>query len=188
MTARERLAKRERNKRRIAEALQKTPRAPPQVGVLGKLYNTIREQPAPFLDAAGISFQNELLLRLAAGEELRSSNLSRTELMRLVETASDEELLDDKLVTDLVREIESRASGLDRIRRSGQFDLQNLLPRNQEITRKTRKTRKRTKTDKNMSKALRLANEKFRKKNGQLRKGATQAQIMRYAHKLLRKM
>ena len=52
----------------------------------------------------------------------------------------------------------------------------------------SKRTRKKTKTDKNMSKALRLANEKFRKKNGKLRKGATQAQIMRYAHKLLKKM
>jgi len=35
---------------------------------------------------------------------------------------------------------------------------------------------------------LRLANERFRKKNGSLRKGATQTQIMKYAHRLLRKM
>jgi hypothetical protein len=39
-----------------------------------------------------------------------------------------------------------------------------------------------------MSKALRQANDKFRKKNGQLRKGATQADIMRFAHKLVRRM
>lgn len=76
-------------------------------------------------------------------------------------------------------------SGLDVIRRSGQFDRQNLLPRFQESSKRSRK---KTKTDKNMSKALRLANEKFRTKSGKLRKGASQAQIMRYAHKLRRRM
>ena len=68
--------------------------------------------------------------------------------------------------------------------RSRQFDLVNIIPREQEKKR----TRKKTKTDKNMSEALRLANQKFRKKNGMLRKGATQTQIMKYAHKLLRRM
>ena len=51
-----------------------------------------------------------------------------------------------------------------------------------------KRSRKKTKTDKNMSKALRMANDRFRKKNGSLRKGATQAKIMKYAHKLLKKM
>ena len=77
-------------------------------------------------------------------------------------------------------------SGREVIRRSGQFDRQNLLPRID--SKPTRVGRKRTNTDKNMSKALRLANEKFRTKSGKLRKGATQAQIMRYAHKLRRRM
>jgi len=76
-------------------------------------------------------------------------------------------------------------SGLDVIRRSGQFDLQNLLPRN---VQPEKRTRKKTKTDKNMSKALRMANERFRTKKGKLRKGASQAQIMKFAHKLLKKM
>ena len=76
-------------------------------------------------------------------------------------------------------------SGRDFIRNSGQFDLQNVLPR---LSEDVKRTRKKTKTDKNMSKALRLANEKFRTKKGKLRKGATQAQIMKYAHKLLKKM
>lgn len=76
-------------------------------------------------------------------------------------------------------------SGRDIIRRSGQFSRQNLLPR---LPGNSKRTRKKTKTDKNMSKALRLANEKFRTAKGKLRKGATQAQIMRFAHKLLKKM
>lgn len=46
----------------------------------------------------------------------------------------------------------------------------------------------RRKGNKNMSKALKAANAKYRKKNGDLRAGRTQADIMRYAHKLRRKM
>lgn len=42
--------------------------------------------------------------------------------------------------------------------------------------------------DPKMSKALKKANDRFRKKNGSLRAGATQAKIMSYAHKLRRKM
>lgn len=76
-------------------------------------------------------------------------------------------------------------AGLMRIPRSTQFDRSNILPN---LPADRRRTRKKTKTDKNMSKALRMANAKFRKKNGQLRKGATQAKIMKYAHRLLRKM
>ena len=76
-------------------------------------------------------------------------------------------------------------SGRDIIRRSRQFSRQNLLPN---LPGKITRKRKKTKTDKNMSKALRLANEKFRTAKGKLRKGASQAQIMKYAHKLLKRM
>lgn len=62
----------------------------------------------------------------------------------------------------------------------GQFDRSRLL-------RKPR-GRKKTKTDRNMSKALEEANRRMRKRNGQLRKGKTQADIMRLAHRLRRKM
>lgn len=51
-----------------------------------------------------------------------------------------------------------------------------------------KRTRKKTKTDKNMSTALREANARLRTKNGRLRKGKTQADVMRLAHRLRRKM
>ena len=47
---------------------------------------------------------------------------------------------------------------------------------------------KKKRKDPKMSKALKQANNRFRKKNGALRAGATQAKIMQYAHKLRRKM
>ena len=69
------------------------------------------------------------------------------------------------------------------IRRSGQFANLALgvdLP--------AKKTRKKTKTDKLQAEALRQANAKLRKKNGQLRKGKTQADIMRLAHRIRKKL
>jgi len=51
-----------------------------------------------------------------------------------------------------------------------------------------KRTRKKTKNDKNMSKALEEANTRLRKKNGKLRKGKTQRDVMSLAQKLARKM
>ena len=84
---------------------------------------------------------------------------------------------------EIVSRIDTAAR--DVIRRSRQFSRQNLLP---SLPQTRVRRRKKTKTDKNMSEALRMANKKFRKANGQLRKGKTQAQLMKYAHKLLRRM
>ena len=52
----------------------------------------------------------------------------------------------------------------------------------------SKRTRTKTKTDKNMSKALAMANKQLRKKNGSLRKGVSQSDIMRRAHRLAKKM
>lgn len=51
-----------------------------------------------------------------------------------------------------------------------------------------KRTRKKNGNDKLMSKALRMANDKLRTKSGRLRKGKTQRDIMRMAHRLRRKM
>ena len=53
---------------------------------------------------------------------------------------------------------------------------------NRKVTKKSRTSRK------NLSKALKIANARYRLKNGQLRKGRTQADIMRLAQKLKKKM
>lgn len=75
--------------------------------------------------------------------------------------------------------------GRSEIRRSGQFSRQNLLPA---IGPGAKRARKKTKTDKNMSKALAEANSRLRTKNGKLRKGKSQADVMRLAHRLRKKM
>lgn len=76
--------------------------------------------------------------------------------------------------------------GRQTIQRSGQFSRANIVGGiNLE---KPRRTRKKTKTDKSMSKALAEANKRLRKKNGQLRAGKTQADVMRLAHRIRRRM
>ena len=72
-----------------------------------------------------------------------------------------------------------KINGSNVMRRSSQFRRDKLLPRN---------GRKKTKTDKMMSKALREANARLRTKKGMLRKGKTQADVMRLAHRLRKKM
>ena len=67
---------------------------------------------------------------------------------------------------------------------SNQFDRASLLSR----LPAGKRSRKKTKTDKTMSKALAQANKELRKKNGQYRSGVTQADIMRRAHRIRRKM
>ncbi len=53
---------------------------------------------------------------------------------------------------------------------------------------KPKPKRKSSKSNKMMSKALKEANSKLRTKNGKLRKGKTQGDVMRLAHKLMKKM
>lgn len=106
---------------------------------------------------------------------------------------NDPEFVLDKDTVDLINNQErmlidtgagmAEVNGRDVIRRSGQFRRDVLLPRSS-----TKRSRKKTKTDKNMSKALAMANSQLRKKNGQLRSGVTQADIMRRAHRIRRKL
>ena len=78
-----------------------------------------------------------------------------------------------------------RPSGLDTIRSSGQFSRSSLLM-GIPIAKKPRKKNK--KHCKNLSQCLRQANAELRTSKGKLRKGKTQADIMRRAQRLLRKM
>ena len=80
------------------------------------------------------------------------------------------------------RRVMRSPSGRDVIRRSGQFTMRGFdLP-----VKKPRKKNK--KHCKNLSTCLRQANAELRTKSGRLRKGKTQADIMRRAQRLLRKM
>ena len=202
--ARKSLAKRRlesirRSRAKLNRALRMLEGAPIP-GPIGRGVRSIAKAPEPLTKAASGAFQQELLIQALVNEEIKRQrmidanadaslragipeiNQTITEAVNLAQALSDEELLDDQLVDEVVRTIET---GRDVIRQSGQFRRDLILP---DISPKPKRTRKRTGTDKMMSKALRQANDKFRKKNGQLRKGATQAQIMRHAHKLVRKM
>lgn len=74
-----------------------------------------------------------------------------------------------------------RPSGRDIIRTSRQFSRANIMPG----MKKPRKKNK--KHCKNLSQCFREANKKLRKANGQLRKGKTQADVARMAHRLMKK-
>jgi len=109
------------------------------------------------------------------------------ELTSALEKATSEEMR--MIVNDPTLRISSRGritrtrpSGRDVIRSSGQFAMQGFdLP-----TRKPRKKNK--KHCSNLSQCLRQANSELRTKRGTLRKGKTQADIMRRAQRLLKKM
>ena len=114
--------------------------------------------------------------------ELLQAGAETPEVIEQLLMTLPKEVLEDTDAVDAV--LADIATGRDVIRGSRQFDRQNLLPR---FSAPVKRTRRKTKTDRNMSKALRLATERFRKKKGSLRKGATQTKIMKYAHSLLRK-
>jgi len=197
--AKRRLESIRRNRARLNNAIR-TLQGIPIPGPSGRIVRAVAQAPEPITKASSALFQNELLIQALVNEEIRRqrltdmnvdaglraglSDVSTTidESVALAKALSDEELLDDTLVNEVVANIET---GRDVIRQSGQFRRDLILP---DLTPKAKRTRKRTGTDKMMSKALRQANDKFRKKNGQLRKGASQADIMRFAHKLVRRM
>ena len=202
---RKQLATAKRNRKKLSDALKKAPRAPPGLGPLGQAYNIVRRAPDPFIEASSYALSPRLVLEAADRalrlqeegqrsipgpiiadtlvEGARNVTPSLTEIEALVQAASEEDLLDEELVSMVLDDIQT---GRDVIRQSRQFSRANIVGGiNLESPKRTRK---KTKTDRNMSKALRMSNERFRKKNGQLRKGVTQSQVMKYAHKLLKKM
>ena len=85
----------------------------------------------------------------------------------------------------ITRTRSSQPSARDVIRSSGQFSRANLLL-GINTTKKPRKKNK--KHCKNLSTCLRQANSELRTNKGKLRKGKTQADIMRRAQRLLKKM
>ena len=122
--------------------------------------------------------------RLAGFQDPNDDDMSR--LKRTLERMPmDEmiELINNPQVMITPRGISSRRSpGRDVIRSSGQFSRANIMP---PLPKKRKKNKKHCK---NLSQCLRQANAEMRKKNGSLRKGKTQADVMRRAQKLLRKM
>lgn len=102
-------------------------------------------------------------------------------------SADDVDLInnDDRMLVDTGNGL-MEISGREQIRRSGQFSRANIMPNLPSSNSK--RSRKKTKTDKLMSQALAQANKELRKQNGQYRAGVTQADIMRRAHRIRRKL
>ena len=115
------------------------------------------------------------------------TSAAEAELTSALEKATSEEMRliinDPSLrISSRGRITRTRPSGRDVIRSSGQFTMQGFdLP-----AKKPRKKNK--KHCSNLSQCLRQANSELRTKRGSLRKGKTQADIMRRAQRLLKKM
>ena len=115
------------------------------------------------------------------------TSAAEAELTSALEKATSEEMR--LIINDPTLRISSRGritrarpSGRDVIRSSGQFTMQGFdLP-----AKKPRKKNK--KHCSNLSQCLRQANSELRTKRGSLRKGKTQADIMRRAQRLMKKV
>jgi len=115
-------------------------------------------------------------------EQTKVEQLSTAALVEAINNPLVSVTSDGKISSRRPRRTMRAPSGRDIIRRSGQFTMQGFdLP-----VKKPRKKNK--KHCKNLSQCLRQANAELRKKNGSLRKGKTQADVMRRAQRLLRKM
>ena len=115
-------------------------------------------------------------------EEAKVSELQTKQLVEAINNPLVSVTPDGKISSRRPRRTMRSPSGRDVIRRSGQFTMQGFdLP-----TKKPRKKNK--KHCRNLSQCLRQANAELRTKKGKLRKGKTQADVMRRAQRLLRKM
>jgi len=115
-------------------------------------------------------------------EQTKVEDLSTRAIVEAINNPLVSVTSDGKISSRRPRRTMRAPSGRDVIRRSGQFTMQGFdLP-----VKKPRKKNK--KHCKNLSTCLRQANAELRTKSGRLRKGKTQADIMRRAQRLLRKM
>jgi hypothetical protein len=125
-------------------------------------------------------------MRSAAAEaaKLEETKIESLRTNQLVEAINNPLVMvgaNGKITSRQRRSSLGRRTGRDVIRRSGQFTMQGFdLP-----VKKPRKKNK--KHCKNLSQCFREANRKLRKANGQLRKGKTQADVARMAHRLMKK-
>jgi len=114
-------------------------------------------------------------------EQTKIESLQTNQLVEAINNPLVTVTSDGKISSRLPRRSMRSPSGRDIIRRSGQFTMQGFdLPA-------PKKRKKNKKHCKNLSQCFREANKKMRKANGQLRKGKTQADIARYAHRLMKK-
>lgn len=91
--------------------------------------------------------------------------------------------IDAPRTTSATRRVPARRpSGREVIRRSRQFSRANILP---PLPKPRKKNKKHCK---NLSECFKKANSSLRLKNGKLRKGKTQSDVAKMAHRLLKKL
>lgn len=140
---------------------------------------------------AKILIEIDPLNRLADSQGQRAAGLARSitsdevavPIAELAEMINNPEIeMNGK--GDIVRRTKKATkTGREVIRRSGQFRRDLILP-----DLKPKRTRKKNGRDKKLSAAFKEANKRLRTKSGKLRKGKTQGDIARLAHRLVKKM
>ena len=131
------------------------------------------------IERARMEDERDRAMREAAKlEEAKVSELQTKDLVEAINNPLVKVTPDGRISSRRVRRM---PSGRDIIRRSGQFTMQGFdLP-----TKKPRKKNK--KHCKNLSKCFEQANAEMRTLKGKLRKGKTQSDIAKRAHRLMKK-
>ena len=123
-------------------------------------------------------------------EERRRSQQREQSIRRLMEVVNDPEINVDSDMMKSINDPEqvmTENGDVARVTRRGQF--QDQFSTGMGFTLPPKKKRKSNKKqNKNLSAAFKEANTKLRLKNGRLRKGKTQRDIARLAHRILKKM
>lgn len=171
---------RKRTKKEAQSRIPKVPRAIP--GPLGRI-------PAfrvPLAVARGAELGARALVELDPLNRLAADN-TRTSVQRLAEVVNDPSIIVDENMMAVINDPAMAMSDMGEvmIRANGgmggaigdQFRRDKILPRQT----KRRKNPK-------LAAAFREANAKMRTKSGKLRKGKTQADVARLAHRLLKRM
>ena len=111
-------------------------------------------------------------------EEVKVEALQTKDLIEAINNPLVEVTPDGRISS---RRVMRSPSGRDVIRRSGQFSRANIMP---PLPKKRKKNKKHCK---NLSKCFEQANAELRTLKGKLRKGKTQGDIARRAHRLMKK-
>lgn len=174
------MAKRKRTKKEAKERLPRLPTVPPTaVPLLGPLAG-------PYALGKSVEIVADKLIDIDPLNRLAPD----TPVQRLARVVNDPAITIDEPLMEVINdpalmmasngEVLVRANGNDGVRSGGQFRLDATLPR-QTSKKKRRKNPK-------LAAAFREANKRYRTKSGKLRKGRTQADIARLAHRLLKRM
>jgi len=177
------MAKRKRTKKEAQARIPRTPRLPgtdPRIKALNAVLSSAE------LGARAL-IELDPLNRLADGNVEMTSSPGQTPVQRLAAVVNDPMITIDEPMMRAINEpsVAMANNGEVLVRANGGID--SSFARDFRARATTLPKRKGKKNPK-LARAFREANARYRLKNGKLRKGRTQADIARLAHRLLKKM